>query len=116
MTIDVLIKKLRWFADQAVLGHADCTIAGFRSGQTDGWGRARNWVRRLLEQIESSPLAVSAIPHDAICVFRDGNQWVAVFGDFKNLQESPSGYEDTFDMAIEALHKALAAAKEASNG
>ena len=28
-------------------------------------------------------------------VFKDGNQWCAVYADFTNLQESPAGFGDT---------------------
>jgi carbon storage regulator len=46
---------------------------------------------------------VSGIPDDAVCFFRDGNQWLCVNGDFVNLQVSPAGYGDTFAEALEDL-------------
>lgn len=46
----------------------------------------------------------SAIPHDAVCIFKDGNQWCAVFGDFVNLQESVAGFGPTFNDAIDDLN------------
>lgn len=45
----------------------------------------------------------SAIPKNALCFFKDGHQWVAVFGDFINLQESPAGYGDTRESALDEL-------------
>lgn len=39
------------------------------------------------------------VPKDALCFFRDGNQWCCVWGDFKNLQESNAGFGDTMDAA-----------------
>ena len=44
-----------------------------------------------------------SIPTNAICLFMDGNKTCAVFGDFVNLQESPAGFGDNFEEAIEAL-------------
>jgi hypothetical protein len=44
-----------------------------------------------------------AIPHSALCFFRDGNQWCCVFGDFVNLQESPAGFGETFEDALADL-------------
>ena len=43
------------------------------------------------------------IPHEAICFFKDGDQWCAVFGDFVNLQESKAGFGDTFEDALNEL-------------
>lgn len=36
-------------------------------------------------------------------VFKDGNAWVAVHPDFINLQESPAGFGDTAEEALENL-------------
>lgn len=47
----------------------------------------------------------NAIPDTALCFFRDGNKWCCVFGDFINLQESPAGFGDTFDEALDGLKK-----------
>ena len=45
------------------------------------------------------------IPADAICVFRDGDQWCAVRADFINLQESDAGFGPTVADAIAALDR-----------
>jgi len=36
-------------------------------------------------------------------VFMDGNSWVAVYPDFKNLQESPAGFGDSAEEARKNL-------------
>jgi hypothetical protein len=46
---------------------------------------------------------VNAIPAQAICFFRDGDQWCAVHGDFVSLQESNAGFGATFDEAMRDL-------------
>lgn len=43
------------------------------------------------------------IPNHAVCFFRDGAKWVCVFGDFIDLQVSPAGFGDSFDMALADL-------------
>jgi hypothetical protein len=48
-----------------------------------------------------------SIPHDAVCFFRDGDKMCCVFGDFVNLQESPAGFGDNFDEALEDLAKVV---------
>jgi len=47
----------------------------------------------------------SGIPHSAICFYRDGNKWCAVYGDFINIQESPIGFGDTFEEAMSELEE-----------
>lgn len=46
---------------------------------------------------------MTSIPHNALCFFRDGDQWCCVFGDFINLQESPAGFGETFSSAMADL-------------
>jgi hypothetical protein len=46
-----------------------------------------------------------SIPHHAVCFFRDGDKWCAVFGDFVNMQESPAGFGETFEDALNELQK-----------
>ena len=46
---------------------------------------------------------IEMIPHNAICFFRDGDNWCCVLGDFINLQESPAGFGDTFNEALADL-------------
>lgn len=45
----------------------------------------------------------SNIPSDAICFFKDGDQWCCVFGNFINLQESPAGFGDDITDAMKSL-------------
>lgn len=45
----------------------------------------------------------TGVPPEAICCFRDGNMWAAVYGDFKNPQESPVGFGLTPNEAAERL-------------
>jgi hypothetical protein len=47
--------------------------------------------------------AQSGVPVNAFCFFRDGDQWCCVWGDFKNLQESPAGFGETQDEACMGL-------------
>ena len=35
----------------------------------------------------------------ALCFVREGNKWACVFGDFRNLAESPAGFGDTLEEA-----------------
>lgn len=49
-----------------------------------------------------------SIPNDAICVFKDGSSFVAVHGNFVDLQESPAGFGNTPSGAIDALHGKVA--------
>jgi hypothetical protein len=71
-----------------------------------------NWSFDLLGEatvIQSSDVIsrvdtrTPSIPHEAVCFFKDGDQWCCVFGDFVNLQESVAGFGSTFDAALENL-------------
>lgn len=46
----------------------------------------------------------SGILPDAACFFKDGNAWCCVRGDFTNLQESPAGFGETMEAALNHLH------------
>jgi hypothetical protein len=48
---------------------------------------------------------MSNIPKQAFCLFKDGNQWCCVMGDFINLQESPAGFGITTLDAMDDLKK-----------
>lgn len=39
------------------------------------------------------------VPANALCFFRDGDQWCCVWGDFVNLQESNAGFGATREIA-----------------
>lgn len=46
-----------------------------------------------------------SIPDNALCFFKDGDQWVCVFGDFVDLQMSPAGFGDTYEEALRDLER-----------
>lgn len=69
------------------------------------------------------------IPFDAACFFKDGDAWCCVRGDFIDLQQSPAGFGETMDAALNSLHSqvntetternslaALASQQESRNG
>ena len=58
--------------------------------------RVRELEKALLEQR-------SGIPPHAVCLFKDGKQWCAVYGDFKDLHESPAYFSPTGTIAIQGL-------------
>lgn len=41
------------------------------------------------------------IPANAICLFKDGNQWCCTWASFVNLMESPAGFGPTTGEAID---------------
>lgn len=45
------------------------------------------------------------IPDAAVCFFKDGDEWCCVFGNFIDLQVSPSGFGQTFSEALDDLNK-----------
>ena len=49
----------------------------------------------------------TGIPRASISFFMDGNKICCVNGKFKNIQESPAGFGDTFDEAFEDLKKEM---------
>ncbi len=57
----------------------------------------------FMERASRPSVAINA---GDIRIFRDGNQWCAVRGDFRNLQESPAGIADSPAAAITALYAA----------
>lgn len=99
-----LIEKLRNFAQLETCPVNGQCAPGFVSGAYEGWGWARNRVSQILAE---NPVEKSGVPHNAICLFRDGNKMCAVFGDFINLQESPAGFGDDYQQAIADLNKHL---------
>ena len=99
-----LIKELNRFVQEEVCPVNEQCVAGFVSGAHSGWGWARNRVREILEK---NPIATPSIPDHAVCFFKDGDQWCCVGGDFINLQESPAGFGDTFDQALDHLQSQM---------
>lgn len=47
----------------------------------------------------------ACLVHDHIKLYKDGDQWCAIYGDFANLQESPAGFGETALEALAALPK-----------
>lgn len=47
------------------------------------------------------------IPDAAICLYRDGDQWCCVSGDFWDLQTSPAGFGNTFQEALDDFKATL---------
>jgi hypothetical protein len=72
--------------------------------EADYIAESRAWILQLIRGIKRG----SVIPHDAICYFKDGDRMCAVFGDFVDLQSSPSGFGSNFEEAFEALAHTLA--------
>ena len=60
---------------------------------------SRAWILSLIRIARGR----EGIPHNAICLFPDGDKMCAVFGDFVDLQSSPAGFGNNFEEAILAL-------------
>lgn len=60
------------------------------------------------ELVPAQLVMMEGVPHSATCFFKIGEKWCCVFGDFKNIKESPYGSGATFE---EALIKAQAAVR-----
>lgn len=67
--------------------------------EADYLAESRAWVTSLIRASKVK----SGVPHDALCFFRDGARWCCVNGDFVNLQESPAGFGDNIEQAMEDL-------------
>lgn len=102
MTISQLIEKLNWFSREAVCEVNDGLLPGYVAGAYSGWGAARNLVSKWLRETQPP-----ALPAAAVCFFKDGDRWCCVNGDFINLQESPAGFGETFEEALDELRKIL---------
>lgn len=92
-----LITQLQHFVREETCPVNENCVPGFVSGAHTGWGWARTRVAQILASHRPS------IPHSAVCLFQDGNRWCAVYGDFRNLQDSPAGFGETFDQAVDSL-------------
>ena len=66
------------------------TLSGELSRMLTGQGLATD----IAEAVAKNTATKSGIPDDAICLFKDGDQWCAVYADFKNIQESNAGFGD----------------------
>ena len=95
-------EKLKRFADIETCPVNEQCVPEFVSGAYWGWGEARNRIGKLL----SDNPRLSAIPDAAVCFFKDGDKWCCVLGDFISLQDSPAGFGETFEEALEGLRKA----------
>lgn len=56
---------------------------------------------QLKHLIKNYPEA--CVPDEALCLFRDGNRWCCVRGDFIELQESQAIFGETPEEAMEAM-------------
>ncbi len=72
--------------------------------EADYLAESRAWIHNLIRESQ----IVRGVPDSALCFFKDGDKWCCVNGDFVNLQESPAGFGETFDGALEMLQKKLA--------
>lgn len=87
----------------------DCNVENFANAELIA--AMRNALPALLSELSSLRARVrqllssckKSIPDSAVCVFRDGNKWCCVRGDFINLQESPAGFGNTFEEALDKL-------------
>lgn len=93
-------EALTHFVNEYAIHPNNNCVPGFVSGCYEGWGKARNYIRSLMERF---PL--NGVPKQSLCFFKDGNKWFCVHGDFEDLQSSPSGVGDTFEDALESLKK-----------
>lgn len=59
----------------------------------------------LATDIADAASQKTGIPHEAVCFFKDGNQWLCVRGDFKNLAESRVGFGENFEDAMNDLQE-----------
>jgi hypothetical protein len=98
MNAKQLLEKLKWFKNEAVFNVSYDLIPGFVSGAYEGWGAARVLIGKWLDETR-----LSSLPPSAVCFFKDGDKWCCVYGDFVNLQESPAGFGDTFEDAMNDL-------------
>lgn len=102
MNLKQLIAKLLWFKNEAVCRVSDSCLPGFVSGAQWGWGDARVLIGKWLDETR-----LPTIPDSAVCFFKDGERWCCVNGEFVNLQESPAGFGETFEEALDSLRSAL---------
>ena len=70
----------------------------------------RRAAMRAIAAMGAPPEAQSGIPAHAACLFKDGDAWCCVRGDFINLQESPAGFGTNMQEALNALSVAVGAA------
>ena len=52
------------------------------------------------ELVPAQLVMMEGVPHGAVCFFKIGGKWYCVFGDFKNIKESPYGSGLTFEEAM----------------
>ncbi len=69
--------------------------------------------RRGMQTFEPTEIRVGGIPDEAVCFFKDGNMWCCVHGDFQNLQESPAGFGENFEEALNNLRLATVTTTQA---
>lgn len=67
--------------------------------EADYFAESRSFISELIRRSQIK----HGVPHDAVCFFKDGDRWCCVHGDFVSLQESPAGFGETFESALENL-------------
>jgi hypothetical protein len=75
--------------------------------EADYIAESRAYVRDLIRR-DMEPKVKSGVPDKALCYWKDGDQWCCTHADFKNAQESPAGFGETFDEALADLQKQIA--------
>jgi hypothetical protein len=82
------------------------------SCQEEGYaGLAYKLADAMLAARKIPPSGPWPFPADAMCFFRDGDNWCCVRPDFVNLQESPAGFGSTRESAAASLIEAELLAK-----
>ncbi len=82
---------------QGIMSEISQMVSGELSRMLCGQGLAID----IAEAVAKSQKA--GVPDDAVCLFKDGDKWCAVFGDFKDLATSPAGFGENTDEAIADL-------------
>lgn len=84
---------------QGIMDQISQCVSGELSRMLAGQGLATDIAEAMAKSQKSG------VPNEACCFFEDGDKWCAVHGDFQNLEESPAGFGDTFEEALDQLQK-----------
>lgn len=90
------------FLSSPLYNPAKAKAAQLAFDEADYVAESRAYIRDLI-RADLAPKSRPALPESALCFFKDGDQWCCVNADFKNLQESPAGFGDTFGDALDHL-------------
>jgi len=80
-------------------------IAQMVSGELSMLLAGQGLATDIAEAVAKNSTTKSGVPDQAICFFKDGDQWCAVYGNFINLQESKAGFGETYSEAMNDLVK-----------